>query len=104
MSEDNKFREKLKEAAGLIPRQTPESLPKSESPRPCPKCNSETVRAEVGGTRLYPIDTTQRSFSTKSSSLRAIVCTFCGHTEFYALEPLNLVVKRPDRKIEDFRE
>lgn len=62
--------------------QIPPSLP-----TPCPECSGERVVAQTTDyMSVYKADTLARS----GSSLKSLVCTNCGYTVFYAVEPARL--------------
>lgn len=62
---------------------------------PCPECRGERVSAKpiAVGYVLH----VERLIG--QSDMWALVCTVCGHTSFYAMEPQKLVKKRPDKPI-----
>ena len=67
-------------------------------PTPCPECGGERVAARLR-TRYPRRDVTvaelpEAAFFPRSSPLRALVCTACGHTSLYATRPEKLV-RRP---------
>jgi predicted nucleic-acid-binding Zn-ribbon protein len=100
MSDKEKFEARLKRSAGL-PSASGEygQLDPVDQLEPCPKCNGEVVGAKVMETYLMPLKY-DILFDIKTSRMEARVCTNCGYTEFYAKDPLKLVVKRPDTKLE----
>jgi predicted nucleic-acid-binding Zn-ribbon protein len=69
-----------------------QSESKQTSPR-CPKCDSDTIMA-VPWSRSCVI--LVKSFDwlripLRRTSCRAVVCTRCGFTEFYATDPTKLL-------------
>ncbi len=58
---------------------------------PCPECKSERIWAD--GMNMY---LAQNKFltSTGQSQLKALVCTNCGYTAFYATSPQALIEKQ----------
>lgn len=58
---------------------------------PCPECGGERVVARLR--TQYPrrdVKVAEAAFFPRSSPLRALVCTACGHTSFYATRPEKL--------------
>jgi len=72
-------------------------------PKPCPECGGERIEAEHEGqlTRRVSLkpDIWHGQYKSKSSYVKALVCTACGYTVLYAKNPLDLIDKRPDRAI-----
>ncbi len=64
--------------------------------RPCVECGGERILADT----LPNVVLTQydRGLFAKSSHTVALVCTYCGHTTFYAKDPLALIIKRSDNQ------
>jgi hypothetical protein len=67
----------------------PNDLPPPESSA-CPRCAGERLLADVGSVvYLRKLDSGPVGTFTHNSTINALVCTACGHIEFYA--------RRPDR-------
>ncbi len=64
-----------------------ESLP---APTPCPECGGERVQAGVSNHAFLVVNDPAKLFGQQASTLRAIVCTQCGYTRFYAVHPEKL--------------
>ncbi len=60
--------------------------------RPCPECGGERVEGDVTGN----VTVTPRGKSSLFSgvTLEALVCTECGYTSLYVIEPLVFTSKR----------
>jgi hypothetical protein len=65
------------------------------APTPCPECGGECVHAanqtSYGTLTVRPFfDQPRFLLGKRNSLLRAVVCTACGYTRFYAKEPERL--------------
>lgn len=69
--------------------------------KPCFECGGERVLAQLNlDTTLYGYDWKLKQPAGHSGVI-AVVCSNCGLTFFYAEEPHELVVKRPDKPISE---
>lgn len=85
----------VKTASNLLPK-----------PTPCPECGGERVEAELEVYRSFRLRRPGLKYYFGNnpnvvSEIRVFVCTYCGYTAFFAQDPLNLVVKRPDGPIKE---
>ena len=65
-------------------------------PSPCPECGFERVECGLG-----PVRVTRSIWSGTGSTLKALVCTSCGHTTIYAKEVWKLRKRRPDTPVSE---
>jgi predicted nucleic-acid-binding Zn-ribbon protein len=63
--------------------------------RPCPECGGARVHAYIASVpgSLSVANVESGGIFPKFSELRAVVCTNCGYTTFYAKQPEKLVPK-----------
>lgn len=65
-------------------------LPIQNQLEPCSECGGERVQAECGPAMYVLKSQKNKLFNLSSHALTAIVCTQCGHTTFYTLNPSQL--------------
>jgi predicted nucleic-acid-binding Zn-ribbon protein len=61
-----------------------------EATYPCPKCGGTEVGASVHTHGSFYLQRYFGFLDWRSSDVGAWVCTDCGYTEFYAIDPANL--------------
>lgn len=64
-----------------------ETLP---TPKPCPECGGDRIPADVWGNTALLVSDPTKLLGYQTVRLRAVVCTQCGYTRFYATQPEKL--------------